>query len=200
MTILPGAVRPQRGPAHLFIVSAPSGAGKSTLRAALLEAFPDMRYSVSHTTRRPRPGEVDGRDYHFISPQEFREGIEAGRWAEWAEVHGNYYGTSAESLARALAEGVDLLLEIDVQGARQIVERFPESVTIFILPPSLEALRARMAARGTESPEELAVRMRNAEAEMAQQHLYRHRIVNDDLEAARREMVALIAAYRQGAA
>lgn len=189
---------PRRG--RLFVVSAPSGAGKSTLRRAVFEAFPDLRYSVSYTTRRPRPGEIEGRDYRFISAAEFREGIAAGRWAEWAEVHGHYYGTAAEDLERARDEGADLWLEIDVQGARQILERFPESVTIFILPPSLEALRERMVLRGTETPEEIALRLRNAAHEMAQQHRFRHRIVNDDLEAARRELVALVASYRQGAA
>lgn len=196
--------RPRPGPeasgkAHLFIISAPSGAGKTTLRRAVLDRFPRMFYSVSATTRRPRPDERDGREYVFVTQAQFEEGIRLGRWAEWARVHGNYYGTSADTLGRALGRGQDVLLEIDVQGARQICDRFPESVTVFIRPPSLRVLRERLEARGTEDPEALAVRLAAAERELAQQDFYRHVIVNDDLGTATRELVALIDSYRDRA-
>lgn len=188
--------RPQPRAGLIFILSAPSGAGKTTLRQALLGLFADIRYSVSFTTRAPRAGEVDGRDYVFVSTEQFEDGIRRGRWAEWARVHGSYYGTSAEVLEQARAAGGDILLEIDVQGARQICARFPESVTIFIRPPSMEALRRRLEARGTDSLEAIARRMQNAAGEMAQMDFYRHIIVNDDLQAAVRELVAVVGAYR----
>jgi guanylate kinase len=183
--------------ANVFILSAPSGAGKTTLRRAVLDRFADIRYSVSFTTRPQRVGEVDGRDYHFISATEFEEGIRSGRWAEWAKVHENYYGTSAEVLEQALAAGRDILLDIDVQGARQILRRFPQSVTIFILPPSLEILEARLRGRGTDTADAIRIRIRNAVGEMAQKERYRHVITNDDLAAAIRELTALIGSYRK---
>jgi guanylate kinase len=193
----PGPSRPPPFPGrHLFILSAPSGAGKTTLLRAALEHLPDLRYSVSYTTRAPRAGEVNGRDYVFISPAAFEEGIRADRWAEWARVHGHYYGTSAEVLSQALAEGRDVLLDIDVQGARQILRRFSQSVTIFIMPPSLEILEARLRSRGTDRPEAIALRLRNAREEMAQKEMYRHVIVNDDLPTAVHELLAVIGSYR----
>ena len=181
---------------HVFILSAPSGAGKTTLRRAVLDRFPDIRYSVSFTTRPPRAGEMDGRDYHFISAAVFEEGIRSGRWAEWAQVHENYYGTSAEVLEQALDAGRDVLLDIDVQGARQILERFPQGVTIFIMPPSIEILEARLRARGTDTAEAVRIRLRNAAGEMAQKDRYRHRVINDDLSTAVRELAAIIGSYR----
>jgi guanylate kinase len=183
----------------IFILSGPSGAGKTTLRRALLEALAELRYSVSFTTRAPRAGEENSRDYVFISIEEFEAGIRAGRWAEWAQVHGNYYGTSAEVLDQTLAAGRDLLLEIDVQGARQICARFPESVAIFIRPPSMDALRRRLEARGTESRAAIARRLENAAVEMAQAGCYRHVIVNDDLAAAVAELTAVVGSYRRPA-
>ncbi len=180
----------------IFIISAPSGAGKTTLCKAVLAAFADMRYSVSFTTRPPRPGEENGRDYVFVTAPEFEAGIRSGRWVEWARVHGNYYGTSADVLAQSLSAGCDILLDIDVQGARQICDRFPESVTIFIMPPSLEVLRQRLASRGTDRPEVIALRIENAGREMAQRDVYRHVVVNDDLETAITELIHLIASYR----
>lgn len=185
---------PCRG--RLFVVSAPSGAGKTTLCRGMRDRFGDIAYSVSYTTRSPRPGERDGVDYHFVSAEEFRRGIEEGRWAEWADVYGNYYGTSAAALERTLAEGRDLLLEIDVQGCAQIVERFPEAVTVFIMPPSAEALRERLAGRGKDDPEVIERRLRAAEAEMARASEYRHVIVNDRLETALEELNAVVAAAR----
>ncbi len=182
----------------IFIISAPSGAGKTTLCKAALAAFADMRYSVSFTTRPPRPGEENGRDYVFVTAPEFEAGIRCGRWAEWARVHGNYYGTSADVLEQSLSSGCDILLDIDVQGARQICARFPESVTIFIMPPSLEVLRQRLVSRGTDRPEVIALRIENAGREMAQRDVYRHVVVNDDLETAITELIHLIASYRNG--
>jgi guanylate kinase len=159
-----------------------------------------LGYSISYTTRPPRAGEKNGVHYHFIDPEEFRKGIESGRWAEWARVHGNYYGTSAEVLQHYLNQGVSVLMDIDVQGADQIVKRFPDAVTIFIMPPSLAVLRQRLEGRGTDSPEVVATRMRNAEAEMAARHRYRHVIVNDDLRQASAELIYLIDGYLQGEA
>lgn len=190
----PTDAAPRRG--SLFVLSAPSGAGKTTLRKALLTRFPDLVYSVSTTTRAPRSGEVDGRDYVFIPQAEFEAGIRDGRWAEWAQVHGNYYGTSARTLADAMDAGRDVLLDIDVQGARQISARVPECVTIFIMPPSFDVLAQRLTGRGTESPEALRVRLDNARREMDERHWYRHVIVNDELETAVEELAAIVASYK----
>jgi guanylate kinase len=181
---------------HLFILSAPSGAGKTTLRQAALARFPDLSYSVSCTTRLPRAGEQNGRDYVFLAADEFEAGIREERWAEWARVHGHYYGTSARFLEQERAAGRDVLLDIDVQGAQQICRRFPDSVTIFILPPSLEVLEQRLRARGTDRPEAIELRLRNARQEMEQSGTYRHLIVNDDLNTAIDELVAILNAYR----
>jgi len=180
----------------LFIVSAPSGAGKTTLCRAVRDHFPDLQYSISYTTRPPRPGEQDGIDYHFITTREFEEAIRSGRWAEWARVHGHYYGTSAEFLDRCLGAGQDILLDIDVEGTRQILKRYPDSVTIFLMPPSLEVLRQRLDSRGTDSSEVIGRRLQNAEREMAQKDLYRHVIVNDRLPQAVADMVAVFEKYR----
>lgn len=181
---------------NLFIVSAPSGAGKTTLCRAVLEHFGDIYYSVSHTTRPPRGQEQDGVDYFFIPKADFLRGIEERCWAEWAEVHDNFYGTSRELLEKRLAEGRDVLLDIDVQGMAQIVRKYPDSVTIFIMPPSLSALRTRMESRGTDTEAVIEKRLRNAENEIAAKDRYRHVIVNDQLQAAVSEMIALVSAYR----
>lgn len=183
-------------PGSLFIISAPSGAGKSTLCQAVLEQFPDLVYSISYTTRPPRGEEQNGRDYHFIGKKAFEKGIEQGRWAEWAEVHHNYYGTSAEFLDRELAAGRDILLDIDIQGTRQILQRYPEGITIFIMPPSLETLKSRLKARGADSPEVIAVRLNNARDEMDRKDSYRHVIVNDHLPDAVSELIAIFESYR----
>jgi guanylate kinase len=181
---------PRRG--RLFIVSAPSGAGKTTLCSALRRRIPTLGYSVSATTRAPRPGEREGIDYFFTDPQTFEAGIREGRWAEWARVHDHYYGTPAAFLDRAMGAGQDLLLDIDVQGAAQLVERYPDSVTIFIEPPSMAVLARRLAARGTDDPASVARRLRNAEAEMRHRGAYRHRIVNDRLEEALDALAAIV--------
>jgi guanylate kinase len=138
---------------------------------------------------------VSGRDYVFITREEFEAGIREGRWAEWAQVHGNYYGTSARTLREAAEAGTDVLLDIDVQGARQIRRMFPESVTVFIMPPSSEVLAQRLTARGTESPEAIQLRLRNARQEMEERHWYRHVVVNDELATAVEELCAIIASY-----
>ena len=186
----------QKSPGHLFIISAPSGAGKSTLCRAMLDHFSDLLYSISHTTRFPRKGEQHGVDYYFIPKEEFERGIARRQWAEWAEVHGNYYGTSAEFIDDGLSAGRDILLDIDVQGTRQILQRYPDGITIFILPPSLEILKQRLLARGTDSPEIIAARLDNAQKEMSQQHIYRHRVTNDRLSDATAEMVTILETYR----
>jgi guanylate kinase len=183
---------------QLFIVSAPSGAGKSTLCQSLRERLTDLRYSVSYTTRPIREGEVDGVHYHFISEAEFRSGIREDRWAEWANVHNNLYGTASADLKRILDDGGDILLDIDVQGARQLVDHFHDSVTIFILPPSMEILKQRLAARATDHEETIALRLQNAETEIAAKDEYRHIIVNDDVDEALAELLAIIQRHREG--
>ena len=180
---------------HLFIISAPSGGGKTTLSKAVVNRFNDIFYSVSYTTRSPRNGEQYGVDYYFIQKKDFEKRIESGHWAEWAEVHGNYYGTSAEFLDKGLDSGHDMLLDIDVQGTIQILGRYPDSVTIFIMPPSLETLRKRLEMRRTESRATIERRLLNAEKEMAQKGLYRHVIVNDQLSVSIEQLVAIIEKY-----
>ena len=192
----PGAASVPDRPGHLFILSAPSGAGKSTLCRAVRDRFPDLLYSISSTTRRPRPGEQNGVDYYFIAKDEFEKNIALGQWAEWAEVHGNYYGTSADLLDQGLNSGQDILLDIDVQGMHQILKRYPAGITIFIMPPSLDTLRYRIENRGTDSPEAIAVRLSNAQKEMAQKDLYHHVIVNDRLPEAIHALSTLIDGYR----
>jgi len=188
-------MKPKRG--HLFIISAPSGAGKTTLAKVVLKQFTDMLYSISYTTRKPRAEERDGIDYNFISKQDFKKGVKKGRWAEWAEVYGNYYGTSAEFIEKSLSSGCDILLDIDVQGTIQILKHYPDSVTIFILPPSMNALRKRLEMRGSDSKAVIERRFVNARKEMAQKKLYRHIIVNDKLSAAIEEIGAIFKKYRQ---
>jgi len=177
---------------RLFVLSAPSGAGKTTLRHAVLERFPDMEYSVSYTTREPRQGEQEGVDYHFIDQETFEEKLSRHLWAEWAQVHDHYYGTCATFLENALSAGSDILLDIDVQGTLQILERYPDSITIFIMPPSMETLRRRLESRGTDSPQQIERRLINAEKEMAFKDRYRHVIVNNELGQAIRDLITII--------
>jgi guanylate kinase len=187
-------MKPKRG--HLFIISAPSGAGKTTLVKAALEQFTDMLYSISYTTRKPRADEQNGVDYHFVSKQDFKKGIKKGHWAEWAEVYGNYYGTSAEFLEKSLSSGYDILLDIDVQGTLQILKHYPDSVTIFILPPSMNTLRKRLEMRASDSMAVIEKRLVNARKEMAQKKMYRHIIVNDKLPEAIEELSDIFKKYR----
>ena len=182
---------------HLFIISAPSGGGKTTLCREVRKHFPDMLYSVSYTTRKPRKGEQEGSDYHFINEKEFKARIDDDRWAEWALVYGNYYGTAADFLEQGLIAGRDILLDLDVQGTRQLLKRYTECVAIFVRPPSLDALRQRLEARGSDSAETIALRLRNAEKEIAQQGLYHHVIVNDQISVAILELISIIETYRR---
>ncbi len=180
----------------LFIVSAPSGAGKTSLVRALLERTAGLVLSVSHTTRPPRPGEVDGRDYHFVSPEVFERLAEAGAFLEQAEVFGNRYGTAEQGVRDQLAAGHDVILEIDWQGARQVRRRFPEAVSIFIAPPSIEALRERLAGRGQDDPEVIERRMAQARDELAHYVEYDYLVINDRFETALAELGCIITAER----
>jgi len=180
----------------LFIVSAPSGAGKTSLLKALVETEEKIRVSISHTTRPMRPGEVDGVDYHFVGVDRFREMIEAGAFLEHARVFDNYYGTSEAAIREQLAQGVDVVLEIDWQGARQVRERIPDAISIFILPPTPEALRQRLGARGQDSEEVIERRMRDARSEMSHYDEYDYIIVNDLFEQALGELRAVMTSQR----
>jgi guanylate kinase len=182
----------------LLVVSAPSGCGKTTILKQVMAKVSRLEFSVSHTTRQPRVGELDGVDYHFVSKEEFiaiRDQQPSG-FLEWAEVHGNFYGTSRRDVEGLLAAGKDVVLDIDIQGAEQ-VRKNADPVTVFISPPTLAELERRLRGRGTESPESLAVRLANAEKEMAAADNYRHLIVNDELEQAVRDLQAIIAAEQQ---
>lgn len=183
----------------LFVFSAPSGAGKTTLLKRLLAALPNLEFSVSHTTRPARPGEQDGKDYHFIDREAFLALRDQGAFLEWAEVHGNFYGTSREAVTAALARGRDLVLDIDVQGAAQVRRAAdPATVFIFIAPPSPEVLAARLRGRNTDTPEMIARRLENARREMAEAGWYDYRIVNDQLEKAEAELREIIEKVRAG--
>jgi len=161
-----------------------------------MKHFNDMIYSVSYTTRELRKGELSGVDYHFISKEDFTGKIKEGKWAEWAKVHGNYYGTSAEFLNKMLASGRDVLLDIDVEGTMQIVKKYPDSITIFIMPPTPEILRKRIESRGADSRDVIEMRLNNAEREISQRDLYKHVIVNDCLDEAIAEIVSIVEMYR----
>jgi len=182
-------------PGTLFILSAPSGAGKTTICNQVFKRVPQLVFSVSSTTRAPRSGERPGIDYYFVSRSEFERKIEDDQWAEWARVHDNYYGTSAEFLDSALARQQTVLLDIDVQGAAQIRKRYPGCVTIFIMPPSMEVLQARLEARQTDDAAIIQKRLANAGKEIEQKDLYHHIVVNDDLATAVDDMVSLILQY-----
>jgi guanylate kinase len=158
--------------------------------------MPDLTYSISYTSRRPRPGEKNGVDYHFITAKAFETGIRQQRWAEWAVVHGNYYGTAAADLEGHLANAKDVLLDIDVQGTIQILRIYPRSITIFIAPPSIGALKSRLEKRGTDSPATIARRLENAQKELDHKSRYQHIITNDQMTAAADELEALIGRIR----
>lgn len=169
----------------LLVVSSPSGAGKTTLCNRLRAEYPEISFSVSHTTRPPRAGEVDGREYHFVDKQTFQEMIARDEFAEYAMVHGNMYGTGADEVRRALDLGQDLLFDIDYQGGRQLRQRFPDDVVlVFILPPSIQELERRLHSRGTDAPEVIAKRLRVARSELEHYDEYDFLIMNDDIERA----------------
>jgi guanylate kinase len=175
-----------------LVLSAPSGAGKTTIARLLLDRRDDVGYSVSCTTRSPRPGEVDGVDYHFLTRESFDAAVERGEFAEWAEVHGRMYGTLVREVKAVMDRGQHVMLDIDVQGARQVVQRFLDAVTIFVVPPSAEALVARLAGRNTETAEMLALRLQNAVRELEEARRYQHVVVNDNLEDAVARVGAII--------
>jgi guanylate kinase len=177
-----------------IILSSPSGGGKTTIAHKLLAMRQDIGYSVSATTRPPRDGEVDGRDYHFRSLKEFKRGQAAGEFAESAEVHGHLYGTLRAEVDRVLASGRHVIMDIDVQGTRQFAEAFPDSVLIFVLPPSAEALIGRLSARGTEDPKSLIRRFRSAKDELKAIDLYQYVVVNDEVDSAVAAIASIIEA------
>jgi guanylate kinase len=178
--------------AEVFVITGPSGVGKGTLIRGLLERVPELRLSVSATTRSPRPGERDGIDYHFLTPEEFERRVQAGDFVEHAEYSGNRYGTLRSELERRLREGVPIVLEIEVQGARQVRQAMPEAIAVFIAPPSPEALRARLVGRGTDSAEQVEARMRTAQRELEAQPEFAHVVVNDRLEEATGELERIV--------
>ena len=182
---------------NLIIISSPSGGGKGTLIREVLESVPNLGYSVSHTTRAPRFGEEHGHHYHFVSKQEFEDEVTAGEFLEYAEVHGNMYGTSLASVERITSEGKDVILEIDVQGAMAVMKKVPEAVSVFILPPSFDVLRARLESRGTETPEELQLRLKNAVGEVMHYSWFKYAIVNDEIFSASRKLANVILGERQ---
>lgn len=174
------------------ILSAPSGGGKTTIARRLLERRRDIGYSVSGTTRPPREGEVDGVDYRFLSIDDFTAARQSGEFAEWAEVHGHYYGTARAEVERVLGAGQHVLMDIDVQGARQFHAAFPDTVLIFVLPPSGEVLKTRLSGRKSESRERLLVRLRNARMELGEVGRYHYVVVNDNLERAVNQVSSIV--------
>lgn len=173
------------------MVAGPSGAGKGTLIRELLQRYPSVWLSVSSTTRNPRPGEKEGVHYNFLDEESFRDLAERGAFLEWAEVHGNLYGTPLEDVEKIISRGKDVFLEIDVKGARQVISRKPEAVTIFVVPPSERILEERLRGRGTEDEGELERRLQNALEESKEQEDYDYVVINDDLNRAVREFCAI---------
>lgn len=180
----------------LLILSSPSGAGKTTLCGRLRAQFPGLRFSVSHTTRKPRANEVDGREYHFVDRAAFEEMVAAERFVEWAEVHGNLYGTSVEEVEKARAAFEGVLFDVDYQGARQIKVRYPDAITVFVLPPSLEELERRLRNRASEDEPTIRRRLANALGEIAHYGLFDYIVVNDQLEEASRQLQSIVIAER----
>ncbi len=181
-------------PGNLFIISAPSGAGKTSLVTALLASNQQIDLSVSYTTRAPRLGEIEGRDYHFVSHETFMNMAKHGDFLESAEIYGNLYGTSQSWIAAETSGGRDILLEIDWQGANQVRQKFPDCTSIFILPPSLQALEARLKARGLDSAEVIALRLQAAQGEIAHAAEFDYVIINDKLDVALQQLSAIVVA------
>jgi guanylate kinase len=180
------------GGAKVFVITGPSGVGKGTLIRALFDRIPSLELSVSATTREPRPGEHDGVAYHFLSRDEFDRRVAAGEFVEWAEYSGNRYGTLRSELERRLDHGVPVVLEIELQGARQVREKMPEAIQVFIAPPSEETLRTRLIGRGTDTAEQVKRRLQTADAELAAKREFAHVVVNDRLDDAVDELVAIV--------
>jgi guanylate kinase len=182
----------------VFVITGPSGVGKGTLIRGLLERVPDLELSVSATTRAPRPGEQHGVDYHFLTQEEFGRRVAAGEFVEHASYSGNRYGTLRSELERRLRSGAGVVLEIEVQGARQVRHAMPDAVAVFIAPPSREALRARLVGRGTDSAEQVDARLSTAERELEAQPEFGHVVVNDRLEEATDALVSIVRAEMDG--
>src|SRR5712692_5507604 len=180
----------------LVVVSAPSGAGKTTLSHEVRSLVPDLYYSVSYTTRAPRPGEINGTDFHFVSEAEFAAMRDRDEFAEWATVHGHLYGTPAKALESALARGLDVLLDIDTHGARQLRQRYPEAVSVFIMAPSMAELEARLRERNSDSPVDIARRLSRGREEIAAWRQYDYLIINRDVKDAVDQLATIIQAER----
>lgn len=178
--------------ARVFVITGPSGVGKGTLIKRLREVLPELRLSVSATTRPPRRGEVHGEDYWFLEPDEFTRRVSEGEFVEHAEYAGRHYGTLREELDRHLGEGAPVVLEIEVQGARQVREAMPEAIQVFVVPPSFDELRARLEGRGTDGDDTIQRRLDVSRVELESQHEFDHRIVNDDLDRATDELVGIV--------
>ena len=192
----PGTVRHATSRGTLFVVSSPSGGGKGTIIRHVLAVVGNLSYSVSYTTRVPRQGEVDGREYFFVNQETFEDMVAAGEFLEWACVHGNLYGTAKNQVIEETNAGADIILEVDVQGAASVRQLLMDSVSIFILPPSYEVLKQRLIARGTDSPEELAIRLRNAPDELKEYSAFDYVIINDEIERASAQLASIIYAER----
>ena len=175
---------PQRGKGILYVISAPSGAGKTSICKEILQKFPGLHRSISYTTRSRREGEQDGVDYHFISADDFQEMVNKGSFVEWAQVHGNFYGTAKETIQKALSEGSDILLDVDFQGAEQLRQSGLDGIFIFILPPNMKELRKRLDFRNTDADPVIEQRMDNASEEIAQAVYFDYLVVNDVLDKA----------------
>ena len=180
----------------LFVISSPSGGGKGTLIRRVLKNVPGLSYSVSWTTRSPRPGELDGVNYHFVTVEEFERMRDAGGFLEWAVVHGHLYGTALSVVEQDLAEGRDIILEIDVQGAESVRKAMPSVVGVFIMPPSFDVLKMRLLARMTERPEELALRLSNSRAEVERYAEFDYLVLNDEIERAAAQLASIVYAER----
>jgi guanylate kinase len=180
----------------LIVVSAPSGAGKTSLCSEIRKVVANLGYSVSHTTRPPRPGEVEGHDFYFVSEPDFRAMAEGGQFAEWARVHGNLYGTTARALEDAIERGEDILLDIDTQGARQLRSRYPQGLYVFVVAPSLKELELRLRERKSDAPQEIQRRLARAVEEIAAWREYDYLIVNRHLDEAVRQLACIIEAER----
>lgn len=180
----------------LFIISAPSGAGKTSLCKKVVKFFPNLYHSVSYTTRLPRPGEKDGEDYLFVSKDKFQEMIDDRRFVEWAEIHGNRYGTTIDSLKEYRHKGIDIILDIDGQGGRQLKNEYPDGIYVFILPPSRKDLEERLRLRSTDSDEDIEKRLKNAKEELQYIYDYDYIVVNSDLEEAVSTLKSIIIAEK----
>ena len=180
----------------LFIISAPSGTGKTSLCKEVIRNLSNLTSSVSYATRKPRSGEMDGRDYFFVSPEKFQQMLDQGLFREWTEIYGNRYGTSKAFIEKLMKDQVDILFDIDSRGARKILELYPEGISIFVLPPSLQELKKRLISRGTDSPETITSRLKLAEQEMEDAGFYQYTIVNDSFEETVKKLKSIVIAER----